>query len=88
MTTTKPTDKTGKAPGEPRLEQQHLTEEELKTIHEIHALAHVLYGHIATAHPWAAPMTPFAGFDAAIPEPMSAPMPKPWAIHGYPGPTW
>ena len=49
--------------------------------HEIHALAHALYGHITLTHPWAAPMTPFTGFDAALP--------GHWETPGFPTrPTW
>jgi hypothetical protein len=76
MTTTKPTtDKTTKATTEA------LTDEELRTAHELHALTHALYGHITITHPWAAPMTPFAGFDTATP--------GNWTTPGFPSsPTW
>ena len=75
MTTTKPAGKPTKATPEA------LTDEELRTAHEIHALAHALYGHITLTHPWAAPMTPFTGFDAALP--------GHWETPGFPTrPTW
>lgn len=75
MTTTKPTGKTEKAKKAP------LSEADLKLAHEVHALAHVIYGHLTMAHPWAAPMEPFAGFETATPEA--------WAAPGLPtSPTW
>ncbi len=79
MTTTKPdaatTAKTEKTTAQ--------TPSDVQTAYEIHTLAHMIYGHLCTTHPWMTPFptsTAFSPPAAWPPTPTGESMPA-WNVH-------
>lgn len=69
---------TGKDPQE-RQRPVGPSPEEIQTAYQVHTLAQMLYGHLATTQPWAAPTSVHGGY-----EPMMT-HPTPPIMHGWPG---
>ena len=63
---------------------------EIQTAYQIHTLAQILYGQIASAQPWAPPVAPLQGygpapyFEAAAPSWIGAGGMPPWSGPGFP----
>lgn len=55
------------------------TQQDLQTAYQVHTLAQMLYGRLATVHPWIAP-TPPTGMVDPMMSPMMAPMMGPTAV--------
>jgi len=57
------------------------TQQDLRTAYQVHTLAHMLYGQLASVPPWVNP-SPYVGAMGVTP-PVMGPTPVPWA-QGWP----
>lgn len=73
------TKSTGKGPQQ-RQQPVGPTQEDVRTAYQVHTLAQVLYGHLATTHPWIHPTPIMPGYDPRMTMPTNPP-----PIRGWPG---
>ena len=87
---------TNKATGKeqaPPVRTDAVAPEDLRTAYQVHTLAQVLYGHLATSHPWFSTAPGSWGYDPlgtpyAAPTPVTPAWPGAWSRPGWRREDW